>query len=764
MTIVRNTEWLLRQPILKIDERLLANLRNRRTGRSLLPAVTLFEAYLQVAQESPVTVESFRGPESDRLIERFVGALHSSRFIEASLRMRYVWAADFLEFAAVVGLSPALTRQSLSTTFIADGVAIWRDRFDSLALDDDQIWLKNAWGCKNKAGASICFPLYPVYERLGKHFTQQFATVLEVWAVGRRDSRIKVLSDFCRFFSDYTEVISTDLLHDQYWTNRFLSDFGRYYFKSTKARGASVKNAARGWNSTFIPIVDALVKSRALAQPEPPMAPITAVRVTSKGSETNIRKSASGVEVKVNLLTEIPLAVTDSEAKEILFKNIQEDFAACLTWAEKEADDLWKRHVRARDLAPSGKVRTKGEVLVAVGSSWLTHPDNPDCLANCAATYAQHGHPSPGSAAFYAQVGYQRAAHMLGIPINGSLLPHASLLVANYPAITSAFLDTLELFDREGKISGLIEEDAGKYLVGYKRRKGAKLAEQRFLLNRRAAELVEQVIELTTPLRTYLRACGNDAWRYLFLTVEGIGATPKRQRFSDQCSAPHKWGIHGLLASFTERAAIDSAVAADLVRHFSLKNLRGSAALIIYLQTGDAQKMSEALGHTTYKPQLLEYYLPAPIQKFFNSRWIRIFQIGIICQALFDSPYLLEASGFSSMEELDQFLENHALREIPDHLVNPHSTKSQAHTREANERKEVIFAVSPGILTILLSIQLAVESSTAKANGIAAFWAETSKRLISYIQTLTDRPDLISCLQVATVHASPELIEGLINE
>jgi hypothetical protein len=44
--------------------------------------------------------------------------------------------------------------------------------------------------------------------------------------------------------------------------------------------------------------------------------------------------------------------------------------------------------------------------------------------------------------------------------------------------------------------------------------------------------------------------------------------------------------------------------------------------------------MAEALGHKYYRPELLSFYLPESILNFFQSRWIRIFQKGIICEAI----------------------------------------------------------------------------------------------------------------------------------
>ncbi|WVV47951.1 hypothetical protein THH46_30435 [Pseudomonas sp. NA13] len=72
--------------------------------------------------------------------------------------------------------------------------------------------------------------------------------------------------------------------------------------------------------------------------------------------------------------------------------------------------------------------------------------------------------------------------------------------------------------------------------------------------------------------------------------------------------------------------------------------------------------MSEALGHKSFDPSLLARYLPAPIWDFFQDRWIRIFQAGIIIEAMDGSPYKLKASGFDTLEQVEEFLLNHSIQ------------------------------------------------------------------------------------------------------
>ncbi|MFH1601254.1 MAG: hypothetical protein ABIH12_13505 [Pseudomonadota bacterium] len=629
-------------------------------------------------------------------------------------------------------------------------------------LNEEIAWLWRGWGGKNKQGLSVCFPLFPIYTRLGKDFTQRCADALDTWLAGKRVSSIKAFVEFSNFVGSYKGELSAEKFQDRYWSGEFFNKFAHHYFKEMKARGNVVRHAARAWTSTFVQQVKLLVADGAIAAPEPPV-PVARAGIVVTGAETNVRKSASGTLFKVNCLTDIPLQISDSEAKEILFKDIEDDFAAVLTWAEIEACDLWKRHVDAHALAERGTARSESTRGVHTGVLWLTDVANPDWLANCAATYKLHGHSSARQAVlFYGSVGVSEVAYALGVPTIGSLLPHGALLVANHPEITSAFLETLELYDRNGRITGFVEADSGKYLIGYKRRRGDQRAEQRVLLNSRTAQIVDQIIELTKPLRTFLKRDGNDLWRYLFLNTGSMATAPKRVDFSNQSSAIQRWGRAGLTNGLMARAAIAAEVAESLAKRFSLRSLRGSSALRVYIRTGSAQKMSEALGHEIYRPKLLDHYLPPAIQAFFRDRWIRLFQAGMICEALKESRFLLEASGFASMAELDEFLSNHAIRIVPSHLLAPTTQPRKGGGKE--DRKEVVFGVSDGILTALISIQKAVETSSSNANGRAVYWAAISQRLVAYIRTLVDRPDLVSCLEAAESHADASLVGGLVCE
>ncbi len=141
--------------------------------------------------------------------------------------------------------------------------------------------------------------------------------------------------------------------------------------------------------------------------------------------------------------------------------------------------------------------------------------------------------------------------------------------------------------------------------------------------------------------------------------------------------------------------------------------------------------MSKALGHTRYNPKLISHYLPKEIQTFFQERWVRIFQRSLICESLKDSQYFLEATSFQSIEELDRFLNNYALKDIPNHLQDPENKKDNLRDSD-----KLFISVDVNILTILISLQKAVEQALKPERVVdkALYWCRFCALLTKKIE------------------------------
>lgn len=205
----------------------------------------------------------------------------------------------------------------------------------------------------------------------------------------------------------------------------------------------------------------------------------------------------------------------------------------------------------------------------------------------------------------------------------------------------------------------------------------------------------------------------------------------------------------------------------DFITRLSVTAFRASCGVEIYLDTHSVETMAKALGHTTYSSTLLSSYLPEPILAFFQTRWIRVFQRGLICEAMKDSPYILQATRFETLDELHTFLENHAIRQIPEHLQNPDylSRRSQEEVavEQLDEDGQVLLSVDAGILTALLSLKMAVSNAQQKSNicAKAIYWAKFTDLVVHHIEDGYNS-DLQDYLRTAQQHANAEHMEGLI--
>jgi len=225
----------------------------------------------------------------------------------------------------------------------------------------------------------------------------------------------------------------------------------------------------------------------------------------------------------------------------------------------------------------------------------------------------------------------------------------------------------------------------------------------------------------------------------------------------------------------------DETATRRFITQLSVTAFRASAAVEIYLRDHDVEEMARALGHKGYTSTLLSSYLPEPILAFFQTRWIRLFQRGIICRAMKDSPRLLEAARFRDMDELHEFLKNHALREIPEHLQNPDYLKTPVQKAAADNSHpdkpgQVVVSIDTGVLTALLSLNAAVAEATENARSNnksgedndtrqlcskAIYWSHFSDLVVKEIEDGFNS-ELQEYLETAQQHANAAHMEDLI--
>lgn len=720
--------------------------------RRLNSALIRLECYLEVTDQTLVKQDLFSKSGSKKLHE-FTAALYSSKF-DASISQPWAIArvlknalqTEFPNSRPVEKFPCTPSRENWPLDFI-DLV----EEFSSRELNFERISFWQGWTIRNINGKEQHLRLWPIYQRYGPECAAQIYEACNTWYRGRRAAHIPVVQEFIDYLANKEQKI--DVMSPTS-LGLIFGDFFTAFFSKRHTSGLSLAIATREWHK-FVSLICEHLLGKSWANPLP-VVPHPQTRRLS-GAKSQVRTTPEGYSTKHSLITPIPLHLSDSEAKEILFRTIRKEHDDLLKWARSEAEQARERLARRKLLAPKGIISLKSTTGANNGIRFRTSRECEDHLAHAAATFEASGFNYVGSGR--ANLHYPRpldqTAFELGLPLPQLLLAHATILVANHPSITPSFLESLYLFDKNGSRTGLIETDAGAYLRGFKMRKGANRAQQDVLLNTETRQVINDVILMTEPLREWLRNKGSDSWRRLFLATTSMGNAPLEWKPTHEASRQTAW----LASRFTEILGIRDDTSKDLAERFSLKRFRSSAGVLVYIETGSVEQMAKALGHTQYSPRLLDHYLPRPIQEFFVERWIRLFQTGIICEALKSSPYLLEASSFTSMQELDEFLENHALRRIPAHLENPDAIGGAPHDPEPSS---VAFGIETGILTILISLERAVRKAQSTPCGRATRWASIAERLIPYLEVQTEQPEFAAMVARARKHADPAMVEGLI--
>lgn len=632
------------------------------------------------------------------------------------------------------------------------GFAMRVEYYRNLEIDPDMAEFWHGWTFANSKKKLVSLALWRFWRTFGKKRARELAEATKEWFGKGRHDAVSCTQDFINFACEYGDIDfeSSESLGE------LLTHFFRHHFQSGHGRGSQLSYLGARWRTFSLLLNDHLL-GKAWATPVPALpSPVIA---QTGGARTHIKQGADGQEVKVSLITPVPLHVSDSQAKELIFSSIKSDFEVILAWARKEVAEAKTRLERRKALAKEGTISEVSVAGVNTGLRYRRSRQCPEHLAHAAATFEAKGFQhleSCRSANSLYPVPTDQTAWELGLPTPQVLLAYATVLVASHPQITPVFLEELHLLDKDGQQVGFIKTDAGWHLRGEKRRRGPAKAEQDVLLNDETRVVVRDLIAITQPLREWLRANNRPHWRRLFVGIANMGSKPRAWSPTQEARLHSAW----IAKRMTALTGIKAERAVLLSQRLSLKRLRSSAGVLIYFQTGSAEAMAKALGHARWSPQLLDHYLPAPLQEFFTERWIRLFQTGIICEALQGSSYLMEAAHFQSMHELDEFLENHALRRIPAHLQSPDQPGGEERPPHANDR--IVFGVETGILTILISLENAVRRASREPCGQAIRWARISERLVSYLETQSEQPEFQTMVSEAKRRANPRLVDAFI--
>lgn len=762
LTIIKGSLALVNYPFTTIPEDVL-DLMTRSYAPIALDGmgqlIKLFDAYCNITKTA-VTYVGMSSPGFERTIRGFLGAMSDDAFVDVTPGLRTSYAREFVrlihEMSKEVPLLPTFEGKDGWPKPNAGYWAVAKENLDAHAV---RFW--NGWPVESADGKTSYISFANLWISHGPEFTEEVYKALCQWTIKMRRPRCSEFSAFLNFVSERADSWPVETFRDPIQIKHLFLDFMVWYFNEQLAQGNDLASATKSYAAFINLVTSTMLAGGTWVKPFTGSLPKPKIMHVA-GADTNKKKNSKGEVIKAKLITEIPYQVTDTQAIELLFKEIKADNDILYRWANAKA---WKtsNNKKARDrLAKSGN----SEKII-----YATH-SQPEELnpADLCAAFNKHGFDyvkRDFSKRFGKNINREFLNSFLNVPTPDDLYPYKLLLVHAYPCVTQSYIDNLELYNEQGDLTGFVKQEGYYQLTGYKDRKGGKLSEIKIKLKPRDAVRVRQLIRATQPLRDYLKAQGDDAWRYLFIACSRGLTQPTKMTPTNWSAGTLATRYQHLADEFSEYLKLSRKEVEEYICRISITSLRATRAVLIYIESNSITETAKALGHSEVSPDLLSSYLPEPILAFFQTRWIRVFQRGIICMAMKDSKYLLKVSNFQSMDELHTFLENNALKDIPESmrdpeaLKNPNLANSSAQDKEAADR--VVISLDVGILTALLSIEEAVRIS-ARRDEISAkahYWAKLTNLLVNDI-TEGNEFDLQDYLATARTQIDSAQMENLI--
>lgn len=714
-------------------------------GRALLR----LECYLQITNQT-LNSADLADKVASPILEGFMGALYAGALGKGTLPAT---SSSMLKLAMAAAYPQLQLPAHTTTARLTEELATLAARFRATELNLERVAFWAGWSGQSLAGKTAHLRLWEYHELYGSTATQMLANaVLGWWSSNRADGLPPIqalIDEACRRTPavDFQDPISL---------GAFLQDFFKSWLRSRGEKERRTRTSVVIWHKLVV-LMESQLFDQVWASPLPAV-PHPKAKTTS-GTACRITISEEGTEVKESLLTPVPLEISDDQAFNLLFRDIQHDHDVVQKWAMAEIELAQSRVIDRRRLSCQGYAYTFKKPPSEPGPSKEERlsRDSPSYLAHAASTLHAYGLDHIGdecrTSVMYPRP-YALITWELALPMPALMLAHGAVLVDEHPQLTPALLAEFNLYDSKGRKTGLKKVDGAWVLTGFKVRSGPPDAQKDIVLTERSLWVIHCIEDLTQHTRSWLKARNDDTWRRLFIAIATIGRPPKAWSPSTEA---HRH-VHWLAARIEELSGTTPEHSRRLAKRFSLRRVRASKAVLVYIESSSLEKMSKALGHKDCTQSLLDFYLPKVIQDFFMERWIRLFQTGIICEAMKDSPFLLNASSFSSIDQLENFLDEHMLRRVPAHMNRP------ATPTTGEESSQLVFGLSEENLTVLRSIELAVIESPRQANARSRRWAKVSERLFPHLETQCEQPDLKRMARSAIARANSALVQDAVRE
>ncbi|WP_292038171.1 hypothetical protein [Massilia sp. UBA6681] len=722
--------------------------------------VLLFDCFLRVIDELPIaSAINFTTERFQTLQILFYGALGSKKFIDVSPATRVTWAYHFYQ---VMKHLNSKTPVNLADHHQKAAQAVPEDfvqAFEQLKLDDEQCQNLQPYLLISSSGIEYNVLLREMVPILGERFTNQFHDGLR--SIARRKAKDTALRDFgttfARFVCHQKELnkpVSPRLLADRYYVQTFLLEFMEYHFKkyirrTTVAQEGTLSSLQKLW-SRYEKYWASLVKEEIVAAPLSafPAGNPSLLSGTSVGHlKVKIDTSGESTLVTQKLITTVPLKFTDEEATQLLFRQMKADFSKVQGWLRDHIDEFFHDHHLGTIMEEEIEILPPKEEIELATRSTSNEPGFALAIKYFKEVHGGYTDTSRHPTVVYpdlaarSRISKERLARYLGIPSRREALALIGLLASYDGRFSESALATAKLLSTSGRRTNAVETDGGLTLSVLKQR-DAKDGWQHVTLKHEAAELVRKWIEVTTPLRNYMKRNGVAGWQNLILyTGNPLGAPAHFTRSSNINSA------------FRHFALTYEAVLGQLASYVTIPRIKSTRGVLVFLETLDITKMASELGNTNETS--LRHYLPDAIWNYFSTRWLRIFQNLLIVEATKDTPYMQRALHFSTADEMDEFLRNHAVSPLIPNLDKV--SEKPDRDPEVQAASELMVVASPGLFAVLLSISEAVARAETLEREItpqALYWTEFTNRLKAHVESAAFHDRNIKRMMAAAANSS----------
>ncbi len=653
---------------------------------------------------------------------------------------------------------PKLSEKSISTE-----AKLCITEYKKLSLSEERYEYYQGWSCKTKEDDIISFDLSKIYNLYGEESCRL------IWSALQKHIRKKVTTSayeqkslFNTLSTAIIELYPTKHRFDDVSknTNIGVESLFKWLRIKNEKKSRSTKNFYEHWKMLVKLIDNILIQGNIWDSPTYELYSPN-FKSSTLNANTNIQVGEQNKLIIRKSITPIPLEYSDNEVIKELFTQINSDVEHVVISCRRECKKIIKRYNRRKVLAAKGKIKIKLPKNTSIRS---THPNYVSMVnqENQCATFRHYNFNYKGDKyteflGFGGGIKSKDFAHNFSLLHAYILIPYIFLLIREHQEITDSWLLNFELYDKNGNYKGLKKVGSIWIASSVKKRKGHHKAQQDIALNPESKKIFNQIIELTSEARKWLKTNKDDNWRYLFLSCQGGFSKPRRLKQFQLFSFLTENSSYNFLSSSLLKASsqTDKAGAKSILENLNFSSMRNSCALLVFLETRSAKKMSEALGHEEYHPKLLSHYLPTVILEHFYSRWIRLFQTALLFEALKTSSHIYQVLPFTP-ETLDIFIKNHAIK-------NFSQFNEVSNAPHKKGKVELRVPLSFDLLLVLQNITTLIDTagSDQKITKVAVLWYEWAKYILNTIDSNQVPSDIVELLK--RVRSAPSIKDKLIG-